>query len=198
MGAAEVSARRGGGSTVYVFPDTPPELEALFRRILTPWPGRSPAALAREALDKHGLVLRRAPQAASEGDEILRVRFFVPKRTRETLGLVPLRRMRDSAARHGVPFRELDPEREREASRVAAARAGDPLAFWRDYIHLSAVADTRYSRCFSLSADGRVILRPGLTEADLPKTRHIADGIFLVDGPAASGRRVIFDNGRKK
>ena len=198
VGAAEVSARRGGGSTVYVFPDTPPELEALFRRILTPWPGRSPAALAREALDKHGLVLRRAPQAASEGDEILRVRFFVPKRTRETLGLVPLRRMRDSAARHGAPFRELDPEREREASRVAAARAGDPLAFWRDYIHLSAVADTRYSRCFSLSADGRVILRPGLTEADLPKTRHIADGIFLVDGPAASGRRVIFDNGRKK
>ncbi|MEE0815604.1 MAG: DUF2235 domain-containing protein, partial [Desulfovibrio fairfieldensis] len=104
----------------------------------------------------------------------------------------------DSAARHGVPFRELDPEREGEASRVAAARAGDPLAFWRDYIHLSAVADTRYSRCFSLSADGRVILRPGLTEADLPKTRHIADGIFLVDGPAASGRRVIFNNGRKK
>ena len=42
VGAAEVSARRGGGSTVYVFPDTPPELEALFRRILTPWPGRSP------------------------------------------------------------------------------------------------------------------------------------------------------------
>ena len=83
-------------------------------------------------------------------------------------------------------------------SGVAAARAGDPLAFWRDYIHLSAVADTRYSRCFSLSADGRVILRPGLTEADLPKTRHIVDGIFLVDGPAASGRRVIFDNGRKK
>lgn len=183
---------------MYVFPDTPPELEALFRRILAPWPGRPLAALAREALDKHGLVLRRAPQAASEGDEVLRARFFVPKRTRETLGLVPLRRMRDSAARHGAPFRELDPEREREASRVAAARAEDLPAFWLNYIHLSAVADTRYSRCFSLDADGRVTLRPGLAEADLPKTRHIVDGIFLVDGPAASGRRVIFDNGQKK
>lgn len=198
VGAAEVSARRGGGSTVYVFPDTPPELETLFRRILASWPGKSPIVLAREALDKHGLVLRRAPQAASEGDEVLRVRFFVPKRTRETLSLIPLRRMRDNAARHGAPFRELDPEREREASRVAAARAGDPLAFWRDYIHLSAVADTRYSRCFSLDADDRVMLRPDLAEVDLPKTRHIVDGIFLVDGPAASGRRVIFGNGRKK
>ena len=45
---------------------------------------------------------------------------------------------------------------------------------------------------------GNAALLAGLAEADLPKTRHIVDGIFLVDGPAASGRRVIFDNGQKK
>lgn len=195
---AEVSVWRGARPSVHVFQNHPPELEALLKRILKDWPAAPSPGLIREIRQRHGLELRRATQTVTGEDETVVLRFFKKKRTQHALQYVYLQKMLAAAAAHGAPFRPPPAETLRRARAAEALRERDFNAFWEEYIHLSAVADTRYSASWTVNAEGRVVLRPGLARDLLPKSKHVVDGVYLVDGMQSAGRRTVFNNSFKQ
>lgn len=188
----------GRQPSVHVFQNHPPELEALLRRVLRAWPARSLRDLAREIEQRHGLVLRRASQSATGQETTVLLRFFKKKRTRHALQYVYLQKCWPRPAEHGAPLRKPGADILGQARAAEALREQDFNAFWEEYIHLSAIADTRYSVSWTVNEAERVVLRPGLARESLPKSRHFIDGVFLVDGMQGEGRRTIFNNSLKQ